>query len=613
MPVRRSHWALLGIAPTSDTREIKRAYARLLKQTRPDDDPEGFQRLREALEAALAQAPWVKVSPAPTGPLDLVVEPVVVEPAAAEPVEPSTRPGDEQSAPPADPWADLKPQLLQANHTGRVADAIALLDAALAQASGEGRRVLSDWLLAYCATDAQVPALFLRAALQRFGWLEELPPAAGERQRALSRLAHRHSQLEAQDLLAPIITLLQKGREDEAIQTFRQALQSPRLHALDAREYFECLLMRQLARGDGWYRDFVETVFRTCRWEQEHQHLRQFDQRAWQALLTRREGEEWYAGLLEVSRQTPVRLALSPKETAASLFLPPGSWCLRWHMLSEMRQQRSRHMVALIDRRYGWLAQRFPADTLALLRQPHAHLGRYPGAQLLILGLFVLLLLTSLNTALTTPFEGLVVLAAAGLLWAGLCAAIVRWLPERAELGYRLAMGLILGLLASTLSLLSLVAVSTSPGPRPPLWQIPLPALGTTALVAAFAAFQRRWRQGWRERYHALDERLSQRLMPQRLRSYRVIGHSLFSVIVGAPSGMALVLLVNQSPDVVEMPLWAGAVAGFLIMQMWFLLSHALRPPGAQRPRKAQRKVRFIGNWWWIWFAFVLLSQFFRH
>ena len=73
MPVRRSHWALLGIAPTSDTREIKRAYARLLKQTRPDDDPEGFQRLREALEAALAQAPWVKVSPAPTGPLDLVV------------------------------------------------------------------------------------------------------------------------------------------------------------------------------------------------------------------------------------------------------------------------------------------------------------------------------------------------------------------------------------------------------------------------------------------------------------------------------------------------------------------------------------------------------------
>ena len=47
---------LLGVGENADEREIKRAYARLLKSTRPDDDPQGFQRLNEAYQAALAYA-----------------------------------------------------------------------------------------------------------------------------------------------------------------------------------------------------------------------------------------------------------------------------------------------------------------------------------------------------------------------------------------------------------------------------------------------------------------------------------------------------------------------------------------------------------------------------
>lgn len=50
-------WVVLGIERFSDKKTIKIAYAKLLKQTRPDEDPEGFQQLHRAYKSALSWVP----------------------------------------------------------------------------------------------------------------------------------------------------------------------------------------------------------------------------------------------------------------------------------------------------------------------------------------------------------------------------------------------------------------------------------------------------------------------------------------------------------------------------------------------------------------------------
>jgi len=76
---------LLGVGRDADEREIRRAYTAKLRHTRPDDDPEGFQRLHEAYQRLLQ----IRRHQANQQPVVTVTS---VEPTAAPPVAPAAEP-----------------------------------------------------------------------------------------------------------------------------------------------------------------------------------------------------------------------------------------------------------------------------------------------------------------------------------------------------------------------------------------------------------------------------------------------------------------------------------------------------------------------------------------
>ena len=152
-----SIWTELGIAPGADAAAIRRAYAARLKTIRPDTDPQGFARLRNAYERALAAAE---------------------APSKLSSSTPTPGPGPRPPPPPSDPPVTIHeaPALLAVKDCLRRGDLLAAAES-LARARAEGALSLADdirladqlgWAL---AQDRSAPVAAVQAAAERLGWV----------------------------------------------------------------------------------------------------------------------------------------------------------------------------------------------------------------------------------------------------------------------------------------------------------------------------------------------------------------------------------------------------------------------------------------------------------
>ena len=194
-----SPWAELGIEATGDAGLIRKAYAARLKQTRPEDDPAGFARLRAAYEAALAMAPGLAARMAP--PPAPAPKPTAPEPPAAPPIAaaaprpqqpPSQQPSLQQPGTTHEDNAALR-QIVAALDQRAVEEAAQLLLAAGAQNALPLRTEfgLKDRLAALLLADRQIPVPRLLEIARQFGWYDDADALRSRPNTAQGRLCAR--------------------------------------------------------------------------------------------------------------------------------------------------------------------------------------------------------------------------------------------------------------------------------------------------------------------------------------------------------------------------------------------------------------------------------------
>ncbi len=264
-------WSTLGLIPTADDREIRRAYARLLKTTRPEEDPEAFQALRTAFEEAMWQAS------------ELARQPVA-----------AARPEGERDLREAEIELLLRPHietLAELNERGTVEEAMTKLQSMMTELQLDTARerdpllwqMFEDGMLWVCCDIAANHDDFLRTAVQMFGWIEPAHWLSERDPKTVEWLKLRLLEADALEQVDHLLNLVDAGQEPEAIATLTRLADDELLFNVDVRHLFEAELMVGLSEFETLPAGLTARAAHVFAWWRDHRHLEEYHPEAWHA------------------------------------------------------------------------------------------------------------------------------------------------------------------------------------------------------------------------------------------------------------------------------------------------------------------------------------------
>ncbi|TFY91737.1 J domain-containing protein [Pseudomonas kairouanensis] len=339
-------WTVLQLPEDADERTIKRTYARLLKSCRPDDDAEGFQRLREAYEEALAYSRWradweedetttvqAPVAEQAYGNLNDLAELMDVSalhPAAVE-------------APKANPAQALLSGLTADNFQERWGQAI----------QQDCTDAFQAGLLRHCFDHPQERADIARWAVQHLEWLTPWQQVA--------MTPWQHDTLSGELLQVyrqTLQDLLEQKAEREFISQLTQYSNQPWLRVFDLQQQWQRMVL-QLLHETTWSVPLFERVCNAFGWDDQKGV---FPEPAWmwRELVSRCEQESFFANLQDKAQETRHPPA---DAQAARLLLTPMSASQQKRMIDGFGQNEwsaCQHLGEVLTWRYPQLLERLP-------------------------------------------------------------------------------------------------------------------------------------------------------------------------------------------------------------------------------------------------------------
>ncbi|MBV1774377.1 hypothetical protein KSF73_01475 [Burkholderiaceae bacterium DAT-1] len=265
-------WITLGIDPTTDDRAIRRTYATLLKSCRPDDNPEGFKVLREALETALWQAHDMREVAAMQPPAEI---PDSGLPASEKEIELRLRPFVEK--------------LAELNETASSEDTMDFFANTLTKLGfdqtehrhGAVWEMFEDGMVWVCCEINANHDAFVRECIDMFGWLRPGHWLAEKDPKTVAWLHLRLQEADALEQVDELIALLNDDQEDLALAALQTFLESELLINLDVRLLTEAELMVALSALSPAQPRFAKVCLTQFGWAKDHRHLEEYHPEAW--------------------------------------------------------------------------------------------------------------------------------------------------------------------------------------------------------------------------------------------------------------------------------------------------------------------------------------------